>query len=62
MDNIKISIEPVIGGFIVTYPKYGNVSDIQLVQEVTTAASKAMRIAKTAVEQFSLVTKPKSDE
>lgn len=53
----NISISPVLGGFIVSYPEYGADPDdypIQ-VQEVATTLGKAMRIAKKAVEQFSLV-------
>lgn len=57
--STSISIEPVIGGFIVTYPVYaGNGSDdVVVVQEVATTMGKAMRIAKAAVADFSLVGK-----
>jgi hypothetical protein len=56
----KITIEPVIGGFIVTYPKYHN-DILHHVQEVCTSSGKAMKVAKAAVETFSLVTKAKSE-
>jgi hypothetical protein len=65
--NFTITITPVLGGFIVSYPKmnvvhaddsYGH----EYVQEVATTVGRAMRIAKLAVDEFSLVTKAKTDE
>lgn len=61
MLQVEITIAPVIGGFVVTYPRMQDDGDHVLVQEVATTSGKAMRIAKAAVEAFSLVTKSKDD-
>lgn len=59
----KITISPVIGGFVVTYPKYMEGVEYPVeVTEVTTNVGKAMRVAKAAVTEFSLVAKSKDDE
>lgn len=57
-----ISISPVKGGFIVVYPQFveGEEYPVQ-VQEVVTTVGKAMRVAKAAVEEFSLVKKDAAD-
>jgi hypothetical protein len=60
--HVTVSITPVKGGFIVSYPEYRDGSDEPVfVQEVATTSGKAMRIAKAAVEVFSLVTKSKDE-
>lgn len=58
---VQITIAPAIGGFIVTYPKTTDAGDLEYVQEVATTTGKAMRVAKAAVEAFSLVVKTKDD-
>jgi hypothetical protein len=57
-----ISISPVRGGFIVRFPTFveGLEHPVE-VQEVTTSVGKAMRIAKDAVNAFSLVKKTADD-
>jgi hypothetical protein len=57
MLQVEITIAPVIGGFVVTYPRTGEDGTLEFVQEVATTSGKAVRIAKAAVEAFSLVTK-----
>jgi hypothetical protein len=58
----SIAIQPVLGGFIVSYPRRDSTPEgIEHVQEVTTSLGKAMRIAKAALEEFSLVTKDKAE-
>lgn len=57
MLQVSIVIEPVIGGFVVTYPRADENGDPEFVQEVATTSGKAIRIAKAAVEAYSLVTK-----
>jgi hypothetical protein len=58
MNDINIAI--AVGGFIVSYPvKDGE--DVKYVSEVVTTVGKAMRVAKKAVEEFSLVAKSKDD-
>jgi hypothetical protein len=60
--DINVSIRPVIGGFVVRYPVFvDNVEAPVEVTEVATSLGKAMRIAKTAVEAFSLVKKSADD-
>lgn len=61
MLQAEITIAPVIGGFVVTYPRLDAKGEAEFVQEVATTSGKAMRIAKAAVEAFSLVTKSKDD-
>ena len=56
-----VTVQPVLGGFIVHYPVIDDKGDVILVQEVATSLGKAMRIAKTAVEEFSLVKKSADD-
>jgi len=52
--QVQITITPVVGGFIVTYPvRAGGVTTH--VQEISTSVGKAMRIARAAVEAFSKV-------
>lgn len=59
--HAEITIEPVLGGFVVTYPK-ADANGIVVIQvEVATTVGKAMRIAKAAVEEFSLVKKSADD-
>lgn len=53
---VQITIAPVRGGFLVSYPVQAE-AGVVLVQEVATTSGKAMRIARTAVEAFSLVKK-----
>jgi hypothetical protein len=55
-----ISIQPVLGGFVVQYPLHTDGGVVHTV-EVATSLGKAMRIAKTAVEAFSLVKKSADD-
>jgi hypothetical protein len=58
--QVSINIQPVKGGFIVSYPE--NVDGTtQFVTEVVTTVGKAMRIARVAVEEFSTVSKVKDD-
>ncbi len=59
--QVNISISPVIGGFVVHYPATAEDGNVYYVQEVATTSGKAMRIAKAAVEAFSLVTKSKDE-
>ncbi len=59
--DVHVTISPVIGGFVVTYPKHDADGDAVLVQEVATSVGKAMRIAKDAVNAFSLVKKSADD-
>lgn len=61
MHDIHIVISPVIGGFVVTYPKHDAEGDLVEVREVATSVGKAVRIAKAATEQFSLVKKTADD-
>jgi hypothetical protein len=63
MLHAEVTIAPVIGGFVVTYPRLvpGVENAIEFVEEVATTSGKAMRIAKAAVEAFSLVAKSKDD-
>lgn len=61
MLQVEITIAPVIGGFVVTYPRADADGDVEFVQEVATSPGKAIRIAKAAVEAFSLVSKSKDD-
>lgn len=58
--QVSVNIHPVKGGFIVSYPEKANGS-VQFVTEVVTSVGKAMRIARTAVEEFSTVSKVKDD-
>lgn len=53
----NISINPVKGGFIIHYPVKGSANVTEYHSEVATSVGKAMRIAKAAVEEFSLVAK-----
>ena len=56
--DVNVSIRAVIGGFIVSYPKFiGDSEHPFTVTEVTTTLGKAMRVAKAALEEFSLVKK-----
>jgi hypothetical protein len=57
-----VSIQPVLGGFVVHYPVVDDKGDVDHVQEVATSLGKAMRIAKAAVEKFSLVKKTADDD
>lgn len=57
----SINIQPVLGGFIVSYPVRTGEDGTDYRQEVATSLGKAMRIAKTSVEEFSLVAKDKAD-
>jgi hypothetical protein len=60
--NVQVSIRPVVGGFIVDYPTFvEGVEQPVNATEVATSIGKAMRIAKTAVEAFSLVKKSADD-
>jgi hypothetical protein len=59
--DAHITISPVIGGFVVSYPKHTDDGDAIMVQEVTTSVGRAMRIAKDAVNAFSLVKKTTDD-
>lgn len=61
MLHTEITITPVIGGFIIDYPRQTDHGHVEFVQEVATTVGKAMRIAKAAVDTFSLVTKSKDD-
>jgi hypothetical protein len=58
--HVNITIQPVVGGFIVQYPVKAG-SDVKYVTEVVTTVGKAMRVAKKAVEEFSLVAKTKDE-
>lgn len=57
MLSVQITIAPVRGGFVVSYPVLAPSGDIEAVQEIATTSGKAMRIARLAVEAFSLVKK-----
>ncbi len=58
--EVQVGITTAVGGFIVTYPvKDGE--GVKYVTEVVTTVGKAMRVAKKAVEEFSLVAKSKDD-
>lgn len=57
----QICISPVIGGFVVTYPKHDEDGRVVEIREVATSVGKAMRIAKDAVNVFSLVKKTADD-
>jgi len=61
MEHVIITIEPVIGGFVVKYPVHGKKDEVTFHTEVATSLGKAMRVAKTAVEEFSLVKKTAED-
>lgn len=56
-----ISIQPVIGGFVVRYPQTQPGGEVVEVSEVATTVGKAIRIAKAATETFSLVKKSADD-
>lgn len=57
MLHVEVTIAPVLGGFIVTYPRAVAGTGLEIVKEVATTPGKAIRIAKAAVEAFSLVKK-----
>ena len=58
----NITITCAKGGFIVSYPEVVEGQEYPfMVQEVVTTVGKAMRVAKAAAEEFSLVTKSKED-
>jgi hypothetical protein len=59
--HTNITIQPVIGGFIVQYPVRDGLAGFKYVTEVVTTVGKAMRVAKKAVEEFSLVAKTKDE-
>jgi len=60
--QVSITIQPVKGGFIVQYPEFVNGEQHPvMVTEVVTTIGKAMRVAKAAVEEFSLVKKSTDD-
>jgi hypothetical protein len=60
--NASITVQIAVGGFIVSYPKYEEGVEYPVyVQEVATSIGKAMRLVKTAAEQFSLVKKTADD-
>ena len=61
MNDVSIVIRPVIGGFVVDYPVYNDKGGVEHRTEVATSLGKAMRVTKTAVEQFSLVKKTADD-
>lgn len=57
-----VTITCVKGGFVVSYPEVIEGQEHPfMTQEVATTSGKAMRIAKAAVEAFSLVQKSKDD-
>lgn len=56
-----VGIQPVLGGFVIQYPVMDEKGVVTHVTEVATSLGKAMRIAKTAVEAFSLVKKSADD-
>lgn len=60
MNEVSIVIRPVIGGFVVEYPVHTR-GVVERRTEVATSLGKAMRVAKTAVEEFSLVKKSADD-
>jgi hypothetical protein len=62
MLQVEITIAPVIGGFVVTYPRAAADGTLEFVQEVATTPGKAVRIAKAAVEEYSLVKKDDASE
>ena len=54
--DVTISVRPVIGGFIVTYPKYfDGCPNAAYVTEVVNTVGKAMILVKAATKEFSLV-------
>lgn len=58
----SVTITCAKGGFIVAYPQAVDGEEYPfMVQEVVTTVGKAMRVAKAAVEEFSLVVKSKED-
>lgn len=57
--TVYITIQPVVGGFIVTYP--GD-EQYETVTEVATTVSKAVRLARTATEKFSKLEKAEAAE
>lgn len=61
MNEVSIVIRPVIGGFVVEYPVHTDSGAVEHRTEVATSLGKAMRVAKTAVEAFSLVKKTADD-
>lgn len=61
MYDVEISIRPVVGGFIVSYPKFGASGQLTHVTEVATSVGRTMRIAKDAVQEFSLVKKTEAE-
>lgn len=60
MIQVSISIQPVLGGFIVEYPTQTD-NGVVVATEVATSVGKAMRLAKDAVQEFSLVKKAAED-
>lgn len=56
-----ISVQPVKGGFIVSYPGDSD-SGYPFATEVTTSISKALKIVRTQVEKFSLLEKEEKAE
>ena len=57
----SVSIQPVVGGFVLKYPVIDVNGNPMYVQEVVTSIGKAMRVAKAKVEEFSLVKKTTDD-
>ena len=58
----SVTITCARGGFVVSYPEHVEGEQYPaIVQEVATTSGKAMRIAKAAVEAFSLVQKTKEE-
>lgn len=61
--EVTITLKPVTGGFIVSYPKWVEGAEYPLqVTEVTTNVGKAARLVKAAASEFSLVAKSKEDD
>lgn len=61
MEHVTISIQPVIGGFVIHFPVHKDDGTVEFNAEVATSLGKAMRVAKAAVEAFSLVKKSADD-
>lgn len=62
LHSTQITIEPVIGGFIVSYPKMDVATGVyHQAREVTSTSNRALKIARAAVEANSLVSKPKNE-
>jgi hypothetical protein len=59
--QVQISIQPAVGGFVVTKPVALEGGGLTYEMEVVTTVGKAMRVAKAAVEAFSLVAKSKDE-